>query len=139
MKWLNLIPSIRRDGVEIEASKDFKVEVFPPFMNNIILNMVKNAQKHGNAKKVTLSWDAATRRLYIKDNGSGIPETMREKVFHPNFTTKSSGTGLGLAMSRNIIDQAKGRIYFNTIIDKGTDFYVELPMLEVLEEVAVES
>jgi signal transduction histidine kinase len=55
---------------------------------------------------------------------------MRSKIFIPNFTTKSSGTGLGLAMSKTIVEQAKGRIWFETAEDEGTTFFVELPVYD---------
>ncbi|MBK8491184.1 MAG: HAMP domain-containing histidine kinase [Saprospirales bacterium] len=71
--------------------------------------------------------------IKIGDNGSGIPEEMREKVFVPNFTTKSSGSGLGMAISKNIIEMAGGRIYFETEQGRGTDFFVELPLVETHE------
>jgi two-component system nitrogen regulation sensor histidine kinase NtrY len=68
--------------------------------------------------------------ICVRDNGAGIPEQMRSKIFTPNFTTKTSGTGLGLAMSKGIIEQAKGRIWFETIEGEGTAFFVELPLAE---------
>ena len=52
------------------------------------------------------------------------------QFFVPNFTTKNSGTGLGLAMSKNIVDAAKGSIYFETEENVGTTFFVELPLHE---------
>jgi signal transduction histidine kinase len=66
----------------------------------------------------------------IRDNGEGIPEEMQAKIFIPNFTTKSSGTGLGLAMCKGIVEQAKGRIWFETKVGEGTVFYVELPVAD---------
>ncbi|MEN0053030.1 MAG: ATP-binding protein [Mucilaginibacter sp.] len=65
--------------------------------------------------------------LTIKDNGNGIPENMREKIFEPNFTTKSSGTGLGLAFVKNSIENANGKIWFETTIGSGTSFYLSFP------------
>jgi len=65
--------------------------------------------------------------LTIKDNGEGIPENLREKIFEPNFTTKSSGTGLGLAFVKNSIENAGGKIWFETVIGEGTTFYISLP------------
>lgn len=65
----------------------------------------------------------------VRDNGTGIPEDMQAKVFLPNFTSKSSGTGLGLAMCQQIIESANGRIYFKTIPGVGTSFYIELPLM----------
>ena len=65
--------------------------------------------------------------LTIKDNGQGIPETLREKIFEPNFTTKSSGTGLGLAFVKNSIENAGGKVWFETVLGEGTTFYFSLP------------
>jgi signal transduction histidine kinase len=64
----------------------------------------------------------------VTDNGIGIPEEVRAKIFTPNFTTKSSGTGLGLAMSKGIVEQSGGNMWFDTEIGKGTTFYVLLPL-----------
>lgn len=65
--------------------------------------------------------------LTLKDNGNGIPENMREKIFEPNFTTKSSGTGLGLAFVKNSIENAGGKVWFETSLGVGTTFYLSLP------------
>lgn len=67
----------------------------------------------------------------VKDNGNGIPETMREKIFTPNFTTKSSGTGLGLAMCKGIVEKISGKIWFETTENNGTTFFVEIPLDEI--------
>ncbi|MCB9191692.1 MAG: HAMP domain-containing histidine kinase [Flavobacteriales bacterium] len=56
----------------------------------------------------------------------GIPEELREKIFVPNFTTKSSGMGLGLAMVKNIVETCNGKIWFESEIGKGTVF-ISLP------------
>lgn len=69
--------------------------------------------------------------ISLKDNGIGIPTAMRDKIFTPNFTTKSSGTGLGLAMSKSIAEQAQGDIWFETTDGEGTTFFVKLPLLRV--------
>ena len=69
--------------------------------------------------------------ISITDNGTGIPEAMQEKIFTPNFTTKSSGTGLGLAMSKSIAQQANGDIWFETEENVGTTFYVRLPYVRI--------
>jgi len=53
---------------------------------------------------------------------------MQSKIFAPNFTTKSSGTGLGLAMCKSIVEQAHGKIWFETILGEGTTFHIELPL-----------
>jgi nitrogen fixation/metabolism regulation signal transduction histidine kinase len=67
-------------------------------------------------------------QIRVKDNGNGIPEEMQSKIFTPNFTTKTSGTGLGLAMCKGIVEQAKGEIWFETSLGAGTSFFVKLPL-----------
>ncbi|MBU2649710.1 MAG: HAMP domain-containing histidine kinase [Bacteroidetes bacterium] len=66
--------------------------------------------------------------IQISDNGPGIPSEISHKIFQPNFTTKSGGMGLGLAMVKSIIDYYKGAISFNSRPDKGTTFTIELPV-----------
>lgn len=67
--------------------------------------------------------------ISITDNGIGISDELRDKIFTPNFTTKSSGTGLGLAMCKRIIEQASGAIWFETTVNKGTTFFIKLPFM----------
>lgn len=65
--------------------------------------------------------------LTIADNGSGVSEENKEKVFEPKFTTKTSGMGLGLAMVKNIVETYKGSITFESVKNKGTTFKVVFP------------
>jgi len=69
--------------------------------------------------------------LKIQDNGNGIPENLHERIFEPNFTTKSSGTGLGLAFVKNSIENAGGRVWYETVIGEGTTFYLNFPESKV--------
>ena len=69
--------------------------------------------------------------ITVADNGSGIPDDVREKIFEPLFTTKptGSGTGLGLSLSFDIVTQAHGgRLEFESSIGDGTTFTVTLPI-----------
>ena len=54
---------------------------------------------------------------------------MQSKIFTPNFTTKSSGTGLGLAMCKSIVEQTGGEIWFKTAPGEGSSFFVQLPVV----------
>ena len=65
--------------------------------------------------------------IEVKDNGSGIAENFRKKVFIPNFSTKVGGSGLGLAMAKRGIEHAGGNIWFETVEDEGTTFFIDLP------------
>lgn len=69
--------------------------------------------------------------LQIRDNGSGIPASLQARIFSPYFTTKGSGTGLGLAMSKKIIEFWKGKIWFETTEGQGTVFFLLLPVADV--------
>jgi len=66
--------------------------------------------------------------ISFQDNGTGISTDSQTRIFSPNFTTKTAGMGLGLAMVKNIIDNSFGRIWFETEPGKGTTFFVSLPM-----------
>ncbi len=62
--------------------------------------------------------------LEIRDNGKGIPKELRDKIFMPNFSTKSEGSGLGLAIAKRGVETEGGKIWFNTIEEKGTSFFL---------------
>lgn len=103
-------------------------------MNRVFTNLLANAVDACLSKedcKIEIYERQHENRVTISihDNGEGIPADMRSRIFTPNFTTKSSGTGLGLAMSKSIVEQANGRIWFETEEGKGTTFFVELPVI----------
>ncbi len=87
----------------------------------IILKQLPDQQRTAHS----LATDSHWIEISISDNGPGIPEEIRNKVFIPNFTTKNTGAGLGLAISKNIVDACGGHITFLTS-EKGTTFYVYL-------------
>lgn len=66
----------------------------------------------------------------IKDNGPGLTPTQREKILTPFFTTKTTGMGMGLSISRSLIESHHGTLHFNSKEDKGTTFYFTLPTEE---------
>ena len=108
----------------INADKDQLLRCF----NNLLKNAIE-ATPADRKGLIDINYLITSRNvlLTIKDNGNGIPENMREKIFEPNFTTKSSGTGLGLAFVKNSIENANGKIWFETTIGIGTTFYLSFP------------
>ena len=65
--------------------------------------------------------------ISFADNGTGIEVELVDKIFAPNFTTKTAGMGLGLAMVKSILESIDARIWFQTKKGLGTTFYVALP------------
>jgi nitrogen fixation/metabolism regulation signal transduction histidine kinase len=103
-------------------------------LNRLFTNLLQNAIEAASDRDrrvilVTEKLDDDFVTISITDNGEGIPENTRSKIFTPNFTTKSSGTGLGLAMSKSIVENAEGDIWFETEEGRGTTFYVKIPLL----------
>ncbi len=68
--------------------------------------------------------------ISIEDNGCGISEEVQEKMFIPNFTTKTSGMGLGMAIVKSVLDAASAEITFDTEMNVGTTFYIKIPLCE---------
>ncbi|MGC4102654.1 sensor histidine kinase [Ferruginibacter sp.] len=102
-------------------------------INRLFTNLIQNAIQAVPENKIAVIEVEEELRgnkilVKVKDNGMGIPEEMRSRIFTPNFTTKTSGTGLGLAMCKGIVEQAKGELWFETSAGEGTTFFVELPL-----------
>jgi signal transduction histidine kinase len=108
-------------------------------LNSVFANLIKNGiqsippEKEG-VIRINLDIQIDKVVVSISDNGSGIPEDLRRKLFTPNFTTKSSGMGLGLSITKKYVENANGRIWFDSEVDKGSVFYVELPLIYSVEK-----
>ncbi|HXB42209.1 MAG TPA: ATP-binding protein [Bacteroidia bacterium] len=106
--------------VRVRADKDQMLRVF----NNLVNNAVQALSDNENGK-IVLALNTEHQKVVVSvaDNGVGIDESLKPKIFQPNFSTKSYGTGLGLAMCKRIIEQHGGQIWFDSKIGKGTVFY----------------
>ncbi len=98
----------------------------------IVTNLVKNATQalaEIERKKIEVSVDEDNGNIIIvvADNGKGISEEDKARVFEPKFTTKSSGMGLGLSMVKNIVEAYNGTITFTSQLNKGTVFNIVIP------------
>jgi nitrogen fixation/metabolism regulation signal transduction histidine kinase len=108
----------------IWADKTLCLRVF----NNLIKNAIQAIPSNEEGLiKINLSEENEFYKVEIRDSGVGISDEQVSKIFVPYFTTKSTGTGLGLAMSKQIIENMKGQIYFKSTIGKGTSFFVSFP------------
>lgn len=96
-------------------------------------NLLKNAEQsipEGRTPRITvvLRQEGEHAIAEVHDNGSGIAAADRDRIFRPNFTTKSSGMGLGLAMVQRIVEGAGGKVWFESVEGDGTTFFVALPL-----------
>ena len=102
-------------------------------IEQVLINLVKNAfesfPKKAGGKRIYLlaSHSSGFVRIEIIDNGSGISPDKTEKIFLPFFTTKESGNGIGLALSKQILNSHNGTISIDSAVDKGTKVILELP------------
>jgi signal transduction histidine kinase len=102
-------------------------------LSRALINIIKNAKQAVSEIEnpridIFLSYSEKAVIITIQDNGKGIPTEIRNHIFEPNFTTKTSGMGLGLAITKNIIERFGGTISFESS-EKGTAFFIQLPIL----------
>jgi signal transduction histidine kinase len=124
-EYLLLIPDY---SITIFADKSQLIRVF----TNIIQNATQAIpeDRKGNISLVVSKVKDNYIRVTISDNGEGISKEKGEKLFQPYFTTKTSGTGLGLAMCKDIMEQFGGKITYESIEHEGTSFHIDLPILD---------
>ncbi len=122
--------------LSLELEPDSPVLADAPQIQQVILNLVMNALEAMQTQPI------AQRRLElslqrksngeavvaVRDAGAGIPENYLEKVFEPFWTSKQDGLGIGLAISRSIIESHQGRLWFSNNPDRGATFYFALPL-----------
>lgn len=114
-------------SVHLKVDKDQMIRVFNNLIKNAIQAIAENSDAYG-AIKIHLQKEDALLKISINDNGVGINEEQRSKIFTPYFTTKSTGTGIGLSMVKQIILNHGGTIYFESNGVVGTTFFIELPL-----------
>jgi nitrogen fixation/metabolism regulation signal transduction histidine kinase len=109
----------------VKSDKEQTMRVF----NNLIKNALQSIpERHAGIIKVSISQDAGAYTVSVEDNGVGIPEADYGKIFVPNFTTKSQGMGLGLAITKSIVENSAGKIWFQSAPELGSTFFVSFPV-----------
>ena len=121
----------------IVVVKDYKkipqIYTHPNMLNQVLMNLITNAaQSILHKGKIVISTYEKDEYVIIsiKDNGCGIKEENKSKIFQQGYTTKTkdNGTGLGLSISKKIMEQLGGKISFNSKENEGSEFFVQLPL-----------
>lgn len=120
--------SFKSEKEEINADLNF--QLFGWVIENLIKNAIDSMRGKGEID-ILISQDQKHTNIYISDTGKGIPKNLRQQIFSPGFTTKKRGWGLGLSLSKRIIeDYHNGKIVVGkSEIDRGTTFCVSLKKL----------
>ena len=130
-------PAAERHKVvmEREASQEaLPVRIDADLVKQAILNIVLNgvqAMPDGGTLRLAGKREGDFATIMVRDQGAGIPENIRDKIFNLYFTTKSGGSGIGLAMAYRVVQLHHGSLEFTSIIDHGTTFYLRFPLVEV--------
>jgi signal transduction histidine kinase len=119
LNLIDNIPLVRLDKLQ-----------FSQLLFNLVLNAI-NAMSNKGEIIITTQVNNESVLLSVKDNGEGMSEENKAKIFQPFFTTKpkGEGTGLGLAVVHGIVENHKGTINVNSILNKGTEFIITFPIV----------
>ncbi|MGD1045825.1 MAG: ATP-binding protein [Bacteroidota bacterium] len=123
VQGISFIDQLASPNVEVIADSDQLHGVFI----NIIRNAIQAIEKAGTIT-ISTSQEGRLCLIMISDTGLGIPEEIRSKIFEPNFSTKSEGMGIGLAIARRVIEDHGGTITCQSERGKGTTFEIRLPI-----------
>ncbi len=109
------------------GGEDMEISCYPLLLQEVFYNIIINAFVHGATKAVVEVYEGENVIVKVKDNGLGVPEDMRERIFDPFFKHRSGGTGLGLAIVYRIIELHGGSIHVEDNNPHGSVFVIELP------------
>ena len=127
-KQINIIKNYTSDLPPVQIDREQIKQVFL----NILLNGIEATSENGKIMVKTRSFMKPGGEPYVQieftDTGSGIPEEYLEDIFNPFFTTKSTGSGLGLSISNQIIQDHRGYIDVESQLGEGSSFFINLPV-----------
>jgi signal transduction histidine kinase len=124
---VNIILDVDADDLPcfVNTDKEQMLRVF----NNLFRNAIQSIPENRKGEILVQIKSSENKYIFsIQDNGTGISDELRDKIFSPNFTTKNSGMGLGLALVKNIIESSEGEIWFESTVNVGTTFFISLPV-----------
>jgi len=116
--------------------RDVVAKVDPQLFQEALSNLIQNAihaMPRGGVLRVRLRVSRGTVHLTVRDTGDGIDEAASEKIFYPFFSTKPSGTGMGLAIVKKIVELHRGSIEVKSERGRGSTFLISLPLSDEVE------
>ncbi len=132
MDILSFDSDTKRIEIEVQSSTDPVVRCDRNRIIQVLINLVRNAAHAQNCEgTIILETEESNGHVHLKvvDSGCGIPAEHQEQIWQPFFTTKGDkGTGLGLQISKRIVEAHGGDLSFESEVDKGTTFTVKLPI-----------
>lgn len=108
----------------VRGNRDHLIKIFGNLLKNAFEAVPEGREAQVSVKIVSTP---GTVEITVKDNGEGVNAELRDKIFNPNFTTKTSGTGLGLSFAKQGVENMLGKITFITSETEGTEFRISLP------------
>ena len=122
---------VTTEGIEIniQVSSDLNVLFDPRHLEQVLFNLIRNAcQEIGKGGKVTISSSLKTNKvsMAISDNGPGIPKERLSQIFEPFYSTKEEGSGVGLYVTKQLVERNGGKTTVESKIGEGTTFTLEL-------------
>lgn len=145
---LSIVPYVESKNINIVFDtyiEELKIRCDPESMERVILNLLSNAIKFtDNNGNISVFIEADEKYVFIrvKDDGIGISEDIREKIFNrfvqedKSFNRKKEGSGIGLALVKSLVELHDGEVYLEKV-SKGSEFVVKLPNIKIDEELDV--
>ncbi len=138
---------VRRDceaakvKLELDVPDDLpRIHLDADQMRQAILNLVRNAKEsmpEGGTLRLGARRDGEALAVFVKDQGAGIPEEALDRIFDPFYSTKLTGTGLGLGLCQQIVTEHGAQLRVNSRVGAGSEFTIVLPLPQATEDVQV--
>ncbi len=120
-----------RIAVDCVTPKPVYVRATPASLEQIVLNLAVNARDampSGGTLALAVREEGDRARLDVRDTGMGMPEAVRARMFEPFFTTRATGTGLGLATVKELVNRFEGSVTVESEVGQGSCFTIRLPL-----------
>ena len=126
-------PTLEQKNIDLEIilrETDLALDADPSLIEQVLINLIVNAMeavKEQEHRRIVLSAETAGKKIILRvaDNGVGMPEELLDKIFIPFFSTKKSGSGIGLSLCKQIVMLHRGNIQVQSVEGKGTVFSLQ--------------